>query len=102
MIEGEAARNYLLDYRMCGDLGPMRIISINFVVSEEDAKRTEEWLREKILRNEREFTLGEFGLGPFKAEMPPEKSVERIELSSDGSAGTEVWQGSPTGLVVRE
>ena len=34
MMEEEATRNYLLDYRMCGDLGPMRIISINVVVNE--------------------------------------------------------------------
>jgi len=89
MIEEEATRNYLLDYRMCGDLGPMRIICINFVVNEEDAKRTEEWLREKVLRNEREFTLGEFG--PFKEEAP-QKTTEN---------GPSIL-AAPTGLVVRE
>jgi len=88
-MEEEATRNYLLDYRMCGDLGPMRIISINFVVNEEDAKQTEEWLREKILRNEREFTLGEFG--PFKEET--------AEAAAD--RGPSII-GAPTGLVVRE
>ena len=89
MMEEEATRNYLLDYRMCGDLGPMRIISINFVVNEEDAKRTEEWLREKILRNEREFTLGEFG--PFKEEP--------VQIVTENGPSI---LAAPTGLVVRE
>jgi len=57
-------RNYLLDYRESGDLGPLKIISLNFAVNEQDYKTTVEWLREKILRNNREFTLGEYG--PFK------------------------------------
>ena len=98
MIEEEATRNYLLDYRMCGDLGPMRIICINFVVNEEDAAKTEEWLREKILRNEREFTLGEFG--PFKAEVPIEKSEGRTEPAHAENA--ERPRLGITGLVVRE
>lgn len=86
-------RNYLLDYRESGDLGPLKVIAINFAVSEEDYKTTVEWLREKILRNEREFTLGEYG--PFKegpAHMvlvadPTEEQKQEIKaVAEDGSA----------------
>jgi len=83
-------RNYLLDYRESGDLGPLKIISLNFAVNEEDYQTTVEWLREKILRNNREFTLGEYG--PFKMEEPPQVLVakERVDfsgISRDDMAG---------------
>jgi len=83
-------RNYLLDYRESGDLGPLKIITINFAVSEDEYKTAIEWLRGKILRNDREFTLGEYG--PFKMEEPPQVLVakERVDfsgISRDDMAG---------------
>ena len=69
MIEEETTKNYLLDYRTGGSLGPMKIICINFAVAEgDDYGNTIDWLRKKVMENNREFTLGEFG--PFKEEPP--------------------------------
>lgn len=81
MIEDNATKNYLLDYRTGGDLGPMRIISISFAVDADSYDGTMEWLREKILRNDREFTLGEYG--PFKEE-PQQVTVYPKEPSPSG------------------
>ncbi len=65
MIEEESRKNYLLDYKASGDIGNMKIITINFAVSAgADYDRAIEWMREKLLRNEREFTLGDYG--PYK------------------------------------
>jgi len=95
MIEENATKNYLLDYRTGGDLGPMRIISISFAVDADSYDMTMEWLREKILRNEREFTMGEYG--PFKEEpqqvqvYPKEPSPSGLRTYADG----EIMIGNP-------
>ena len=69
-------RNYLLDFRQSGTIGPMRIITLNFAVAEgKDYDQTVDWLTKKLFDNKRGFTLGEYG--PHKAgllikEDPPE------------------------------
>ena len=75
-------RNYLLDYKESGDLGPLKIITINFAVSEDEYKTAIEWLRGKILRNDREFTLGEYG--PFKMEESPQVLVAKEKVDFSG------------------
>lgn len=95
----EDNRNYLLDYREGGDLGPMKIISINFAVREEDYQTTVDWLREKILRNEREFTMGEYG--PFRKDLssviiPDPTEVE--ELRKKLSTGMKTYEDG--GIII--
>jgi len=100
-MKTDANSNYLLDYRECGDLGPMKIISINFAVREEDYQTTVDWLREKILRNEREFTMGEYG--PFRKD-PPSPAViipdptEVEELRKQLSTGMKTYEDG--GIII--
>ena len=69
--------NYLLDYRTGGEIGPMKIICINFAVAEgEDYDRTLDWLRRKLMENDRKFTLGDYG--PFKDEPVPTPEPEEF------------------------
>ena len=109
MIEDNASKNYLLNYKEGGDLGPMRIIRIDFAVDADSYDKTMEWLREKILRNEREFTLGEYG--PFKEEpvmlTVDTDGVERIRrqlseesrrMSEAGVTAPYFKEPAPTGL----
>ena len=98
-MKTDANSNYLLDYRESGDLGPMKIISINFAVREEDYQTTVDWLREKILRNNREFTLGEYG--PFKdpnilVADPKDLNVE--ELRKQVLAGMKTYEDG--GIII--
>ena len=109
MIEDNATKNYLLNYKEGGDLGPMRIIRIDFAVDADSYDKTMEWLREKILRNEREFTLGEYG--PFKEEpimlavdTERAKEIRRIlseesrRMSEAGVTAPDFKEPAPTGL----
>ncbi|MBE6524468.1 MAG: hypothetical protein E7Z65_06325 [Thermoplasmata archaeon] len=92
-------RNYLLDYRESGDLGPLKLISLNFAVNEEDYQTTVEWLRGKILRNNREFTLGEYG--PFKDPnilVADPKDLKVEELRRSLSSGELVYED---GIIIK-
>ena len=101
MIEDNASKNYLLNYKEGGDLGPMRIIRIDFAVDADSYDKTMEWLREKILRNEREFTLGEYG--PFKEELnvltvDTEGAEEIKRILSEEGMTVYPKEPAPTGL----
>lgn len=76
-MTADEGRNYLLDYKESGDLGPLKIITINYAVDAEEYEAAIEWLRRKILANDREFTLNE--PAPLILTADPErlKGLER-------------------------
>ena len=50
---------YLLDFKESGEIGPMRIVSMNLAVEEKDLQELHQWLTMKLLVNQRALTMNE-------------------------------------------